>query len=198
MVILMRWGGKAFYAKRRKAGLCAHCTRKCWRGRATCRTCTLNARHRQKEFIERNPQARRAIVNRSTEKLRTKVFIAYGNVCACCGITHRPYLTLDHKEGGGNEHRRMLGGNNLTLYRWIIKHRYPKSFQLLCANCHIAKSYNRPCPSGHRYNQGSTSLSITHLFANTSGSPTNLNPSGVRHRATATYIDPGLPKNRPR
>ena len=75
---------------------------------------------------------------------RDRVFNAYGGyVCACCGEDERAFLTLDHVENNGSEHKREF---NLTtgemMHRWIIKNGFPEGFQVLCMNCNWGKRNN--------------------------------------------------------
>jgi len=76
-------------------------------------------------------------------KLNRQVLTAYNNVCACCGERNQFFLTLDHKEGGGNIHRkevRKMGSNDW--YKWVIENNFPEEFQLLCYNCNLGRERN--------------------------------------------------------
>lgn len=72
--------------------------------------------------------------------------------CACCGETEIVFLHIDHIDGNGADHRRTLkselgyypGGNNLPY--WLKKNNWPEGFQILCANCNLAKRVNNICP----------------------------------------------------
>lgn len=91
------------------------------------------------------------------------VLIHYGGnppKCACCGEYHIEFLTIDHTNGGGEEHRRQIAQSmNLESRRcsgshiisWIIKNNFPCGFQILCSNCNTAKGRNkvRFCPVHH-------------------------------------------------
>ena len=87
---------------------------------------------------------RREAVKKSWKKLRQEVISAYGNKCSCCGEEEFVFLTIDHVEGGGNQHRSELGGNT-GFYAWLRKNEYPVGFQVLCWNCNWAKSHGG-CP----------------------------------------------------
>jgi hypothetical protein len=68
---------------------------------------------------------------------RTKLQVIehYGSCCSWpnCGVKDIVLLTTDHIKDGGNKHRKKVGcGNNF--YRWLIKHKFPKGFQILCWN----------------------------------------------------------------
>jgi len=81
---------------------------------------------------------------------RQEVFTHYGNgKCACvrCGFDDIRALSIDHINGGGNEHRRELqaarpshrGMGGTDFYRWLKQHDYPEGYQTLCMNCQFIK-----------------------------------------------------------
>ena len=75
------------------------------------------------------------------------VFEYYGNKCECCGEDDFDLLTIDHKNGNGNKHRKdnkISGSTNM--YNWLIKNNFPKEFQTLCRNCNCGKSHYGVCP----------------------------------------------------
>jgi len=81
---------------------------------------------------------------------RQKVLMFYTNgtmKCQCpkCDITNSYFLTIDHINGDGAKHRRLLKRN--SIYRWLISNNFPKGFQVLCFNCNMTKGANRTC--GH-------------------------------------------------
>ena len=81
-------------------------------------------------------------------KIRHEIFEHYGQVCVCCGETTFEFLTLDHKNGGGNQQRRDLSTPNGG-YGYYLKLRnlgYPDYLQVLCQNCHTAKDSFGGCP----------------------------------------------------
>ena len=75
----------------------------------------------------------------------------YGSKCNCpgCHVTELTFLTLDHVNNDGYKYKRSTG-DKLTGYRlcvWARKHKYPKSLQVLCANCQLGKAINSGvCP----------------------------------------------------
>ena len=64
--------------------------------------------------------------------------------CACCGEPRLPFLTLDHIDGNGAEHRRQNKANNLS--SWLCTHNFPWGYQILCWNCNCAKGTKTVCP----------------------------------------------------
>lgn len=77
--------------------------------------------------------------------MRLRIFEAYGNACACCGETEPKFLTIDHVNNDGAEHRRTIGRSDYMM-RDIIKRGFPPDFQLLCWNCNGAKGAYGECP----------------------------------------------------
>ena len=83
------------------------------------------------------------------------VFNAYGGYkCACCGEADPEFLTLDHSDGNGGDHRRSRSttGNNWGwgghhLYLLLKQKGFPPGFQVLCMNCNFGKTRNNGvCP----------------------------------------------------
>ena len=80
-------------------------------------------------------------------KTRKMVLIHYsGNPpkCACCGETIYEFLTIDHINGGGTEHKKEIKGYPLAI--WLKVNNFPKGFQVLCYNCNCAKGFWGKCP----------------------------------------------------
>lgn len=82
------------------------------------------------------------------QKRRLIVLIYYGGdppKCACCGESHTEFLTIDHINNDGAEHRKRIGGSG-NLVNWLIQNNYPKGYQILCSNCNCAKGSYGYCP----------------------------------------------------
>lgn len=83
----------------------------------------------------------------AARRLKAEIIEAYGGKCVCCGETTFEFLSIDHINGKGNEHRRQLKSEGIGLYNWLKKHTFPKdNYQLLCYNCNMAKSLYGICP----------------------------------------------------
>jgi hypothetical protein len=67
--------------------------------------------------------------------------------CKCCGETNIAFLTIDHVNNDGAEHRRRdpnaRGG---SLYYLLVRSNFPEGFQVLCMNCNCAKEWYGVCP----------------------------------------------------
>ena len=113
-----------------------------------------NIKLAQKKYRERN----REVINKHSRiqekkrriKLRHNLLKHYSKntfQCACCGEKHIEFLTIDHVNGGGNEHRRQIGGSGgYNFYRWLKRNNFPNGFQVLCHNCNWAKGHYKICP----------------------------------------------------
>lgn len=132
------------YYERRAAGLCPQCgKRPAVEGKAWCAECreALSQRNRHKP-----PEQARRWDKTFRLNLLAKTVEAYGGRCACCGEGYLPYLTIDHVNGGGLKHRDDLKAHGTVFYQRLKMMGYPKDgLQVLCANCHMAKTRGVVC-----------------------------------------------------
>ena len=77
-------------------------------------------------------------------RLRLEAIKHYGGVCVCCGEKQIEFLCIDHINGGGNQHRKIM--TTKSIGEWLCANKYPKGFQVLCFNCNSAKSIYGKCP----------------------------------------------------
>lgn len=84
---------------------------------------------------------------RDREKaLRAEMIAAYGGKCECCGETTPEFLTIEHRNRDGAEHRAVVG-NGAGIYRDLKKRGWPKDeYGLLCWNCNCATRFGQKCP----------------------------------------------------
>jgi len=120
--------------------------------------------HRRKYARERywaNPEVRRAAgrilyKNQRTllrkrgqisyQKLRMAVYAAYGGPkCNCCGENEIRFLSMDHIDNNGGEHRKEIPSTK-SLLGWLKKNNFPTGFQVLCMQCNFAKGKHNICP----------------------------------------------------
>src|SRR4051812_35620943 len=82
--------------------------------------------------------------------LRLEVFTHYSGgtpECACCGERQDEFLTLDHTNGGGGEHRKQPGSRGtIGVFYWLRRNGFPDGYSVLCWNCHMAKDRRGGCP----------------------------------------------------
>lgn len=120
-------------AVNRAAGLCA-CGQPRVKQRKSCEGCLTATRERSSK-----PSAYRA-QKAHRQRLRDAALAAYGDKCACCGVTERAFLTIDHVNRDGAVHRQSIG--NITINLWLARHGYPDGFQILCWNCNMGRERN--------------------------------------------------------
>lgn len=109
-----------------------------------------NARANERMRDERQRRRRQENARRQQET-RREVVEHYGGKCACCGEDQYEFLTLHHKNGDGEAHRRELFGNaNVggSPFAWKIrKMGFPDvGLEVLCYNCHLAIHRYGSCP----------------------------------------------------
>lgn len=78
----------------------------------------------------------------SALKIKIKAFERLGGVqCVFCGCKELMFLTVDHVDNNGNDHRKQAG-TSAKLYRWIISATDAKlrkwNMRILCSNCNLA------------------------------------------------------------
>ncbi len=82
--------------------------------------------------------------NKYNIKIKEQVFQHYGNKCVCCGENNLKFLSIDHIDGRGRQHRQKIKDH---MDCWLVKNNYPKGFQILCYNCNCGKRVNNGiCP----------------------------------------------------
>lgn len=77
---------------------------------------------------------------------RMKVLSYYSNgkfECVCCGENTLEFLTINHIDGGGRQHKKSTGGH---IYEWLIRNEFPEGFNVLCMNCNFADGMYGVCP----------------------------------------------------
>lgn len=104
---------------------------------------TKKYRANNKEKYEES--SRRVQVNRRI-RLKEMVMAVYGGgQCACCGETEISFLTLDHINNDGAEHRKEAKGGGrggAGFYSKLKQQGFPPGLQVLCFNCNMSKSFN--------------------------------------------------------
>lgn len=91
---------------------------------------------------------------KTREQLKKIVFDHYGWFCVCCGEAEPLFLSLDHTNNNGAEHRKSLKGNiTLKIYQDIIDRGFPEDeYQILCMNCNRGKWMNGGvCPHENKW-----------------------------------------------
>lgn len=111
-------------------------TRKRWRDNAM-------------RWKERHPDRVKKFQAITRRRRKATVMNHYGGtpaICACCGESAIEFLTIDHIDGRGSEHRDKIGRDGSSLYVWLIRNGFPEGFQVLCMNCNFSKGHYGYCP----------------------------------------------------
>jgi hypothetical protein len=101
---------------------------------------------------ERHAEQARQGATRKRASNKSLVIEAYGAACACCGESEPAFLTIDHVNNDGARHREVIGhgvrriGSGSVMHAWLVENNFPEGFQLLCANCNMAKAALGQCP----------------------------------------------------
>ncbi len=104
-------------------GRCQRCGGSSQPGRILCLACTA-----QRKTVDDLRYARD----------RDETFRAYGGFkCVRCGEIDPDVLQIDHIDGGGTQHRKKIGRQNI--YTWLRQQHFPPGYQVLCANCNTKK-----------------------------------------------------------
>lgn len=101
-----------------------------------------------------NPAGYNAISKRYRLKLRQEIVNILGGRCECCLIDIIEFLAVDHRFGGGTQHRLNLGKGKMgstAFYQQLRKaHQAGEDitvlYRLLCHNCNFAYGAYDICP----------------------------------------------------
>jgi hypothetical protein len=100
---------------------------------------------KSRRWQKRNPEKVRAINREQSYRYRAAVLDHYGPFCVCCGEAETTFLTVDHMNNDGAEHRR-TDPSASNIYFWLVRNDFPEGFQILCWNCNAAKQFRGGCP----------------------------------------------------
>jgi hypothetical protein len=163
---------RARYHKKRALGECSDCSNPAMIGMAQCenhrkrRIATqmdiITARKDKKLCIvcgssnivtANHCQPCRERVNGYNQFRRSKIVklirLQYGESCTCCGESEPVFLTIDHVNDDGSEHRQEVG---FDIYRFLYAEfrrtgKWPEGFTTLCYNCNAGRWRNGgECP----------------------------------------------------
>ena len=118
--------------------------------------CNACDSQRAKEYRQRGykkPLAARArdryMQSQKHQEMKQAIMEAYGGKCECCGENQLIYLSVDHINCDGAEHRRELKKSGTKFYEWLVANDYPTGFRVLCMNCNTALGMYGYCPHHH-------------------------------------------------
>lgn len=111
-----------------------------------CTPCRAAAAAAMKAHRDKYGDAYRSKQRNYMRNRRQQVYDHYGNNCECCGETQYEFLSIDHKNGGGTQHRLRDNIRGSSIIGWIIANDYPDEFRILCHNCNQAIGFYGRCP----------------------------------------------------
>lgn len=108
-----------------------------------CAECRL--KHKKEVMLKNN--AKNKVKNNTRNKNRNQqikyeCYRHYSNgepKCKNCGNTDIRVLTMDHVDGSGYEHRKIIKSRQIT--RVLKAKGFPEGYQVLCMNCQFIKKY---------------------------------------------------------
>lgn len=127
---------------------------------------TWKTRHgsNHRDWTRRKQDSRRTrgVRRLKRKSLREQMFDNLGHQCSCCGESNKVFLTLEHLDGRGAEHRRKRSSNSGILVD-VKREGWPKDkYTVLCFNCNCGKAKVGQCPHNYfkdRFLRGSRFLS---------------------------------------
>lgn len=140
---------KDFYPDRSKSdGLSSRC-RECVKlyQRLRREAETPERREQRRTYLREYARARADERRARYAQMREYALSIYGPACACCGESTPEFLTFDHIDGDGAEHRRR-DSTATSIVLWLARRDYPHDagIQVLCFNCNCAKGIHGTCP----------------------------------------------------
>ena len=68
--------------------------------------------------------------------------------CAClnCNEDRIEFLSIDHINGGGHQHREKIKRRGIGFFKWLIDNNFPEGYRVLCHNCNQSRGYYGYCP----------------------------------------------------
>lgn len=88
----------------------------------------------------------RATQRQALAELKVAIMGAYGGKCECCDERNIHFLTLDHVNNDGHEHRARVG-EGYASWRDLRRRGFPQEgYRVMCWNCHMATTHGRVCP----------------------------------------------------
>jgi 5-methylcytosine-specific restriction endonuclease McrA len=102
---------------------------------------------KQKEHYKKHKEYFKLYYREYYAKIRFEILEHYSNgkfECNCCGENELDFLTIDHINNNGNEHRKSKG-SAFNIYQEIKRNNFPPEYQILCMNCNMSKGKRGTC-----------------------------------------------------
>ena len=90
-----------------------------------------------------NKEERLATTRKCVQEKKDKLYnLLGGYTCRCCGETEPMFLTIDHVNGGGANHRKSLSSNSIYFGNLLKDPEVASKYQVLCSNCNSGRYRN--------------------------------------------------------
>jgi hypothetical protein len=99
-----------------------------------------------KRWRERHYEKHLGMCKSQRQRLKRKLVDGYGGKCTCCGESEIVFLSIEHVNRDGAEHRKKMKGSSTSIYREAIRQGFPSKYTILCMNCNYAKRFGNVCP----------------------------------------------------
>lgn len=66
--------------------------------------------------------------------------------CLCCKESRLEFLCIDHIDGSGNKHRKVVAKTYGSIFRWLTVNGFPEGYRVLCYNCNSSLGHYGYCP----------------------------------------------------
>ncbi len=108
------------------------------------KTYHIKRKHEDPTYLNKNSEYNK----KHRKEIKQFIINKYGGKCECCGETNPEFLTIDHIDGNGSQHRKEIGiGCGNAFYIWLRDNNFPKdNFRLLCMNCNFSIGMYGYCP----------------------------------------------------
>jgi len=121
------------------SGIC-HCGKLVELGTNRCLECGVKNNEAKRKWRKSNPQY---YILASRQQFINALNQYGGQSCKCCNESNIFFLTIDHINNNGAQHRKETGGvSGKNLAWWLKKNGYPSGFQVLCFNCNCGRARN--------------------------------------------------------
>lgn len=101
---------------------------------------------------EKNRERSRELNAKYNRETKAAIMAMYGGACACCDEQAIEFLTLDHinNDGGQDRGNAGVGHGGYRHYKKLLREPRRSDLQILCVNCHHAKTFTGACPHERR------------------------------------------------
>jgi len=100
-----------------------------------------------RDYYRERKEEKNNVIKIKMMKYRRAVIRHYTNntfKCNCCGEDQYDFMTVDHINNDGKEHR-INEPSAANIYSYLFRRGFPEGYQILCWNCNSSKNKNGEC-----------------------------------------------------